>query len=241
MTQLSFPKTILEDTDWFIMKNSKITQLCYWFSYLNNLPYLSVNENNIKIICESFIFNLQKSRCAWLDLSYNRLTKLPKNVQQLKNLQKIWISRNPYHCDCSMTWMIKWLNNFTTSNGEHVIKDYKDVTCNSGMMVGRPIYTLTEIEMGCFSSALETRLGVGGGILMLILIGVFIAMKRSRELKFIMFYYLKLDTVPQDDKNESLDMIEYDGFFCYRYSTSDSSSKCISSQLNKKYSIKLTR
>ena len=45
--------------------------------------------------------------------------------------------------------------------------------------------------------------------------------RKSREVKFFMFYYLKLDTVPKDEENENLERIEYDAFFCYRLVSPD--------------------
>ena len=103
-----------------------------------------------------------------------------------------------------------------TTSGEHIVADYHDMLCHSGMMVGTPIHLLTEVEMGCISSAWEIGVGVGVGITLLFMIGVIITTKNSREVKFFMFYYLKLDTVPNDDQNENLEMMEYDAFFCYR-------------------------
>ena len=38
----------------------------------------------------------------------------------------------------------------------------------------------------------------------------------SRRGRFLIYYYLKVDTIPPDDKNEDLEDKEYDAFFCYR-------------------------
>ena len=218
-TKPSFPETILEDTNWLIVENSGLVELCSWLPYLRNLHYINVSKNNIKMICKSFIANLQKSRCKWLDLSHNKLTELPKYMQSLTNLNRIWLSGNHFHCGCSITWMIKWLNNFTTSTGDHVIVDYENVTCHSGKMKGKPIYLSSAVEMGCYPSGWKIGVGVGSGVSLLIIISIIIMTRKSREVKFFMFYYLKLDTVPKDNKNENLEMIEYDAFFCYRSGT----------------------
>ena len=171
------------------------------------------------MICTSFIENLQKSRCVSFDLSHNKLTQLPKYMQNLTNLNRIWLSGSNFRCECSMTWMIKWLNNLRTSSGNHVIVDYQNVTCHSGKMKGKPIYLLNEVEMGCYPSGWKFGVGVGSGISVLIIISIIIMTRKSREVKFFMSYYLTLDTVPKDDKNENLEMIEYDAFFCYRSGT----------------------
>ena len=42
---------------------------------------------------------------------------------------------------------------------------------------------------------------------------IFLAARNPREAKFYMYYYLKVDTVPKDDKNEKLENMQYDAFF----------------------------
>ena len=132
------------------------------------------------------------------------------------------MSENPYHCDCEMTWMVGWLNNFTTITGDHVIVDYKRLKCHSGLMPGKPIYQLDKVAMGCFPPELtlwqKVGIGIGAGTACFVItILITWNLKRSREFKFFMYYYLKLDTVPKDDKDENVDNMEYDAFFCYRY------------------------
>ena len=77
-----------------------------------------------------------------------------------------------------MTWMIGWLNNFTTSAGEHVVQDYQDLRCHSGAAMEMPIYKLNEIIWGCYSKGLTiwqkvligTGSGTGGLIIIVLLI-----------------------------------------------------------------------
>ena len=115
--------------------------------------------------------------------------------------------------------MIKWLNNFKRPTGEHVIVDYQDIKCQSGSMKGLPIYVLTEVIMGCYPAKLSTAqkvgIGVGTGIAFILMICVLYMAKNPREVKFLMYYYLKVDTIPKDDKDENVDNMEYDAFFCY--------------------------
>ena len=49
------------------------------------------------------------------------------------------------------------------------------------------------------------------------MICIFFVAKNPREIKFLMYCYLKVDTVPKDDRDENVDNMEYDAFFCYRY------------------------
>ena len=131
----------------------------------------------------------------------------------------MWLSGNPYQCDCSMTWMAGWLNTFTTPLGQHIIVDFKELICETGMAKGMPIYQLNEIDMGCFPSkwttAQKIAVGIGTGIAVIIIIVLLIVTKRSRELKFLLYYHLKLNTIPDDDKNENVENMKYDAFFCF--------------------------
>ena len=139
-------------------------------------------------------------------------------------MQKIWLAENPFHCQCSMTWMIGWLNNFTTTTGEHVIVDFQHVTCHSGLNIGEPVYKLDEVDMGCFPKELtlwqKVGIGVGSGVAGLVIIALSaLAIKRSRDIKFFFYYYCKWMIcvgVPRDDKDEKLDNLKYDGFLYYR-------------------------
>ena len=123
-----------------------------------------------------------------------------------------------------MTWMVGWLNNFTTTSGDHVIVDYKDIFCHSGLSIGEPIYKLDEVSMGCFPKELtvlqKVGIGVGTGVagLMIIILSVLV-IKRSRDIKFFLYYYCKWCTcfgVSKDDRNENLKNMEYDAFLHYR-------------------------
>ena len=137
----------------------------------------------------------------------------------LYQLDKIWLSDNPYHCDCEMTWIVEWLNTYTAASGQHIIVDFDNLTCQSGIMKGKTISTLNTVEMGCFPGELtlfhKVGIAIGAGVA-LIIIGVllFFTAKRSREVKFILFNKFNLNTIA-DDKNENLNEIQYDGFFCF--------------------------
>ena len=158
-----------------------------------------------------------------LNLADNKLVSIPQNLtylDKLDKLERVFLGGNPFHCDCDMSWMMKWINNFTDVPGGRLVSDYKNMKCHSGKMIGKPIYQLDEVEMECYpykmSIAQKVGIGIGAlaGSFVMVLI-IFIS-KRSRELKFFMFYYLKLDTVPKEDKDEDLTNMEYDAFFCFR-------------------------
>ena len=195
--------------------------MCDAPEYLNRVWYLSLPQNKVSSICDRFIKTIHKSqKLKWLNLAGNSLTTISLQLKSLDNLEKIWLGGNKFHCDCSMTWMITWLTNFTTPTGDHIIVDYKHINCYSGMMKGTPVYKLNEVKMGCYpklTTSQKVGMGIGVFVAGFIIILLFvIIIKRSREAKFLMFYYFNLDTVPKDDKDENVDNMEYDAFFCYR-------------------------
>ena len=217
------PLSVPNYTDWAWLENNKIKTLLGNAKYLNRISHLNLRHNILSLLPDSFITEIHQSEnLKQLNLAHNEFTHLSVSVQKLTNLKKIWLGGNPFHCDCEMIWMIGWLNNFTTITREHVIVDYEDITCQSGMMKGKPIYKLNDVEMGCFPRTLtlwqKVGIGLGGGIAALTITSLIIwTLKRSRQFKFFVYYYLKLDTVPKDDKDENVDNMEYDAFFCFRY------------------------
>ena len=215
------PISLPPPVNWMIISSNVISQLCSTPKYLHRIWHLDVSLNEITDICGDFIEAIHNNRSIkWLNLAGNQITKLNEQIKSLDHLEKIWLAGNPFHCDCSMTWMIQWLNNFTRPSGEHVIVDYHNVRCAGNSMKGELIYKLKEVQMGCYpklSTGQKAGMGVGvvigGAIIVCLLVIIF---KGSREAKFLIYYYLKLDTVPKDDTNENVDDIEYDAFLCYR-------------------------
>ena len=82
------------------------------------IQFLNLKQSNVAVISEKILAQVNNSqKLKWLDLSGNNLDAIPQTMAQLRDLKKIWLSENPIHCDCKMTWMIGWLNNFTTFSG----------------------------------------------------------------------------------------------------------------------------
>ena len=200
----SLPDSVPINTTWMTLKNSGITKLCQSVDYLSNIKALDLRSSRVSLICKSFAKFVMKNRNDSIDLY---------------PLDQIWLSDNPYHCDCKMTWMIGWLNTYTTPSGQHIIVDFNNLTCRSGMMKGRKISTLTAVEMGCFPKELThlqlVGIAMGAGV-SLIIIGIllFVIVRRSREVRLFLFNKFNLNTITED-RNENFNKLKYDAFFSF--------------------------
>ena len=192
--------------------------------YFGQIWFLSLANNHIADICDSFLEEINKSEnIRWLNLKSNNLARIPRKIEELKFLDKLWLSENPFRCDCEMTWMIGWVNNFTSS-GDRIIADYKGLKCHSGLTIGQPIYQLNEVEMGCYPAKLtlwqKITIGISSGLGCTIIIWLTsLVIKRSRNIRFFFYYYFKWCAcfgVPRDDEHEKLDNMLYDAYLSYR-------------------------
>ena len=202
MTEIKMlPALVSNNTEWFLADGSYVTDLCEYPDYLRKLTSLSLKNNKVARICESFVDKLTNDTDS-----------------KLNQMGEIWLSGNPFHCNCEMTWMTDWLNTFTAPSGEHIVVDFKNITCQAGSMKGTPIYELNEVLMGCFPSKWRTwqkvLVGIGAATAAIVII-VLIVMKRSRKVRFLLYYHLKLNTLDEDDKTENVDNMRYDAFFCF--------------------------
>ena len=186
------PVSVPNYTDWVWLENNNVDYLSPSY-YICDIKFLNLKHNKITSLSLHFMDSVFESETIrWMDLSRNSIVTLPYKIQSQIHLQKIWLAGNPFHCDCSMTWMIGWLNNFTTSTKEHVIRDYQKLKCHSGRMKGSQIYLLNEVELGCFPNIWTTwqkaGVGIGSGSSAIIIITLStLVMKRSRDIKF--FFY----------------------------------------------------
>ena len=219
------PSNVPNNTNWIVMRLNKIKGLCTSVRNFEGVWSLDFKGNEISYICNNSIDFLDTNQqVKWLNLAQNNLARIPDKIQELKQLERIWLSGNPFHFDCKMIWMIGWLNNFTLHSGQHVIFDYQEVKCHSGKMAGMPIYVLNDVTMGCYPSKLtvlqEVAIGAGsgaGGIIILILLVLII--RRSRSFRFFIFYKLKIHSIlrlNEEDDDENVENMEYDAYLSYR-------------------------
>ena len=183
---VELPLSVPNSTNWILPQDNRIDRIRRSISYLNETKYLNLKGNKIKVLDDTFITTLRKiETLIWFDISDNQLSMMPKTIQNLTTIQKLWLNGNPFHCDCSMTWMIGWSNNFTNSSGKQVVQDYQDTKCATGKMVGIPIFVLSKIEMGCFPSEWTNWQKVGVGIRATVLVIIVIILAVSRNHGFV--------------------------------------------------------
>ncbi len=216
----NLPSTAPNQTNSIVSSDNYLTRLCDKIIYSRNVTFLNVSSNNIQEICEAFLDHLNKySSIHSLDLSNNSLTSLPRVIKQLTHLKQIWLKNNQFKCKCDMLWMKDWLANSTTSSGEHVVRDYEEVTCKSEYMIGQPIYKLDKVQMGCYPQKIP-RWGVviislSVFLMLTIAATLFIISRRWNEVKFWM--YKHFDILDKRDRGEDLDGKEFDGLVSYRF------------------------
>ena len=204
MNVKSLPPSVPHGTDWLVMENNHggiVADEHGTHNYLCNITYLDLRNNSIRDLADGFWERLHNASCRlnWLNLADNNLVRIPRRIKEASNLQKLWLAGNPIHCSCEMTWMIGWLKNFTTPSGERVVVDFREITCDRGSMMGRPVYTLNEIDMGCYPNtwALWQKVVVGAvftTLVVVIVALVVIVIKQSRKMKNFPFENLTTDS-----------------------------------------------
>ena len=68
-----------------------------------------------------------------MDIRGNKLTTLPRAIVNIRGSSKLWISDNPYDCNCDTLWMKDWL-----IDAENVQDKYNAI-CATGKMKGEII------------------------------------------------------------------------------------------------------
>ena len=59
----------------------------------------------------------------YLDIRGNYLKEIPRMITKSNNISELWISDNPYECNCDMLWIKDWLINATN------VEDKDNITC----------------------------------------------------------------------------------------------------------------
>ena len=79
-----------------------------------------------------------------LDIRGNNLKEIPRIIKKTRNMTKLWISGNPYECNCDMIWMKDWLMDSKT------VMDKENVNCSGHKVKGErrqlSIYFISTIK-----------------------------------------------------------------------------------------------
>lgn len=201
-------------TNWIDFRNNRIQKFCGAPKvFLENISSLNLANNNISTICEETLDALIASPVQILDLRNNKLRALPKKVENLVNLSELWLSGNPFRCDCQAIWMKNWMDKFNNS-GQRVIQDYVSIMCQSG----KPIHTLDPVEMGCFPKELtlwqKLMIALAALVTIAIVIAIIAINRRLEEVKW--FMYLHFDYLDKNDGDENIQNKDSDALVSYR-------------------------
>ena len=119
---------MLKDTDWLLLPENNFGPLKNSPDYLKNITLLDLSSSNIididKNVLEAIIKDVKH-----LDIRGNKLRSLPQTITKANITNKLWISNNPYECNCDMIWMKDWL--MDTKN----VMDKDNVTCSTGKII----------------------------------------------------------------------------------------------------------
>lgn len=183
--------------NWLDFSNNELRTFCDSTICRKDISLINFANNILSSICDDTVKALTISDVKTLDLRNNRLQTLPQKIQNLVNLTEMWLSGNPFQCDCNMLWMKTWMDKFNNS-GERVVRDYMQVRCKNGY----PVHALDPVEMGCFPKELTVgqKIAIGvAAVVTIVVVVAAIAIHRKLE-KVKWFIFLHFDYL---DKNES--------------------------------------
>ncbi|KAK5639696.1 hypothetical protein RI129_012188 [Pyrocoelia pectoralis] len=78
------------------VSNASITKMNINFNVLPNLKYLNLSWNKIQQVSPPFLPHTLEI----LDLSYNYIKYMPRNLHMLPKLKEVFFQGNPTYCDC---------------------------------------------------------------------------------------------------------------------------------------------
>ena len=113
---------MLQDTIWLVLSGNNLGSLNKAPDYLENISLLNLSSSHITYVDKAVITENLKN----LDIRGNKLKTLPGTIANINDSSKLWISDNPFECNCDMIWMKDWLIDARN------VMDKKNITCSSG-------------------------------------------------------------------------------------------------------------
>ena len=124
------PSTVLQDTDHLLLSGNNLGSLNKAPDYLNSITLLNLSSSNITNIDET-VMKVITQNIKSLDIRKNNLKFLSELIAKENKTNKVWISDNPFECNCDMIWMKDWLMDTDT------VLDKKNVKCSGSKLKGK--------------------------------------------------------------------------------------------------------
>ena len=207
---VKLPSTVPEGTNWLDASYNYLNELCDSPSYLRNVSSLNFRHNRIGRVCDNVLRAWKLGNLQVLDLSANSITALPTKLSILSSLKRLWLSGNPYVCDCTTMWMKDWVT-FMTSYQNHVVQDIYDIFC---VNFDYPMYALDRSKFHCLLiiDNISSRV-----IISLCVLAVFAATvvlsRRRNELKWLLYLHFGISF--KRDKDTNIAEMNHDCYLSY--------------------------
>ncbi len=208
------PTKVPEFTTKLLLNNNSITSVLETV-YMKELSILDLSWNAISVVSEDFLSN-DKGNLKSLDLSSNKIARLPKTVQYIRNTL-ININYNTLHCGCDTVWMRDWLMNSTK-----YVKDWRSILCFSGPQKGTRVINMNDKYPECDGKTTylkDTVIKLVGGIVSVFIIGITLGVVvfwYRGEIK--VWLYARFRWHPWDKGDDDITDKDYDAFVSYSQS-----------------------